>query len=93
MIHLAIQETDVRADDNLRSVGGDMLGVVVAISNDDRTIDIKKRQDTAGFPDRVLPLGIVAFARRGQRDLQRRQGRLRRGLHGFWVAGLLMRPV
>lgn len=50
----AIQETDVRADDNLRSVGGDMLGVVVAISNDDRTIDIKKRQDTAGFHPEAL---------------------------------------
>ena len=50
-----VQETDVRADDDLKSVGGDKLGSVVAISNDDRTIDIKKRQDTAGFhPEAVF---------------------------------------
>jgi predicted RecB family nuclease len=44
-----VQETDVRADDDLKSVGGDKLGSVIAISNDDRTIDIKKRQDTASL--------------------------------------------
>ncbi|EIG63592.1 TM0106 family RecB-like putative nuclease [Bradyrhizobium sp. WSM1253] len=50
-----VQETDVRADDDLKSVGGDKLGKVVAISFDDRTIDIKKRQDTAGFhPEAVF---------------------------------------
>lgn len=50
-----VQEADVRADDDLRSVGGDKLGSVVAISDDDRTIDIKKRQDTADFhPDAVF---------------------------------------
>ncbi|MET4315545.1 TM0106 family RecB-like putative nuclease [Bradyrhizobium sp. RT4b] len=50
-----VQETDVRADDDLKSVGGDKLGSVVAISNDDRTIDVKKRQDTAGLhPEAVF---------------------------------------
>lgn len=50
-----VQETDVRADDDLKSVGGDKLGSVVAISDDDRTIDIKKRQDTAGsHPEAVF---------------------------------------
>jgi uncharacterized protein len=50
-----VQETDVRADDDLKSVGGDKLGSVVAISSDDRTIDIKKRQDTAGLhPEAVF---------------------------------------
>lgn len=50
-----IQDTDVRADDELKSVGGDKLGSVVAISIDDRTIDIKKRQDTASFhPEAVF---------------------------------------
>lgn len=50
-----VQETDVRADDDLKSVGGDKLGSVVAISDDDRTIEIKKRQDTAGFhPEAVF---------------------------------------
>ncbi len=51
----AIQETDVRAGDDLKGVGGDKFGSVVAISNDDRTIDIKKRQDTADVhPDAVF---------------------------------------
>ncbi|APO52364.1 TM0106 family RecB-like putative nuclease [Bradyrhizobium diazoefficiens] len=50
-----VQETDVRADDDLKSVGGDKLGSVVTISDDDRTIDIKKRQDTASFhPEAVF---------------------------------------
>ncbi|WP_028145944.1 AAA domain-containing protein [Bradyrhizobium japonicum] len=50
-----VHETDVRANDDLKSVGGDKLGSVVAISNDDRTIDIKKRQDTASFhPEAVF---------------------------------------
>jgi uncharacterized protein len=50
-----VQETDVRADDELNAVGGDKLGHVVAISKDDRTIDIKKRQDMAGYhPDAVF---------------------------------------
>ena len=42
-----VQESDIRAGDDLKSVGGDKFGSVVAISNDDRTIDIKKRKDTA----------------------------------------------
>jgi predicted RecB family nuclease len=50
-----VQETDIRADDDLKSVGGDKLGSVVAISDDDRTIDIKKRKDTASFhPEAVF---------------------------------------
>jgi predicted RecB family nuclease len=50
-----VQETDVRADDDLKSVGGAKFGNVVAISNDDRTIDVKKRQDTADFhPEAVF---------------------------------------
>ncbi|SED72625.1 TM0106 family RecB-like putative nuclease [Bradyrhizobium erythrophlei] len=49
------QETDVRADDDLKTVGGDKFGSVVAISDDDRTIDIKKRQDTASVhPEAVF---------------------------------------
>jgi predicted RecB family nuclease len=50
-----VQETDIRADDDLKSVGGDKLGSVVAISSDDRTIDVKKRKDTANLhPDAVF---------------------------------------
>jgi predicted RecB family nuclease len=43
-----VQETEVRAGDDLRQLGGEKFGKVEAISLDDCTIDIKKRQDTAG---------------------------------------------
>jgi uncharacterized protein len=45
----ALQDTDIRAEDDLRSIGGDKFGRVVAISLDERTIDIKKRADTASL--------------------------------------------
>jgi predicted RecB family nuclease len=45
----ALQDTDIRADDDLRSIGGDKFGRVVAISLDERTIDIKKRGDTSSL--------------------------------------------
>lgn len=41
------QETDIRPEKGLRQTGGAELGKVAAISLDDRTIDIKKRKDTA----------------------------------------------
>lgn len=43
----ALQDTNIRAEDELRNLGGDKLGSVVAVSLDDRTVDIKKRKDTA----------------------------------------------
>jgi predicted RecB family nuclease len=43
----ALQDTDIRVDDDLRSIGGDKFGRVVAISLDERTFDVKKRGDTA----------------------------------------------
>jgi predicted RecB family nuclease len=50
-----LQDTDVRPESDLRSVGGEKFGSVVAISHDTRTIDIKKRGDTAGFhPEAVF---------------------------------------
>jgi predicted RecB family nuclease len=50
-----LQDTDVRPDSELRSVGGQKFGTVVAISHEDRTIDIKKRGDTAGYhPEAVF---------------------------------------
>jgi predicted RecB family nuclease len=42
-----LQDTDIRPEGKLRSIGGDHFGTVVAISHDDRTIEIKKRGDTA----------------------------------------------
>ena len=41
------QETDIRAESNLYGVGGKKLGSVAAMSLDDRTVDIKKRRDSA----------------------------------------------
>ncbi|MCS3893293.1 uncharacterized protein M2171_002426 [Bradyrhizobium japonicum USDA 38] len=50
-----LQDTDLRPDSELRSVGGQKFGSVVAISHEDRTIDIKKRGDTAAFhPEAVF---------------------------------------
>jgi hypothetical protein len=50
-----LQDTDIRPESDLRSVGGQKFGSVVAISHDDRTIDIKKRGDTAEFhPEAVF---------------------------------------
>ncbi|CFX30143.1 conserved protein of unknown function [Candidatus Filomicrobium marinum] len=50
------QETDLRGDEELRSQGGEKFGTVAAISFDDRTIDIKKRKDSAG----INPVAIFA---------------------------------
>lgn len=41
------QETDLRGTKSLRGVGGDKYGTLVAISSKTRTIDIKKRMDSA----------------------------------------------
>ena len=49
------QETELRGGEDLRSPGGARLGKVEAISFTDDTIDIKKRQDTAGLhPEAVF---------------------------------------
>src|SRR6516165_3949556 len=42
-----IQETDLRGGEDLRSCGGAPLGKLEEISFDNRTVDIKKRKDTA----------------------------------------------
>lgn len=56
----ALQDTDIRAEDDLNSIGGDKFGYVAAISVDDRTIDIKKRGDTAGFhPEAIFAHNFV----------------------------------
>jgi hypothetical protein len=47
-----------------------------------------------GFPDRVLAPRVAALARRRERDLQGREGRLHGRFHGFPLAGLLgRRPI
>jgi predicted RecB family nuclease len=54
------QDTDVRNEDELHSIGGNKFGTVVAISQDSRTVDIKKRKDTAGFhPDAIFAHKVI----------------------------------
>jgi uncharacterized protein len=54
------QETEMRGGEELRMPGGEKFGVVATISLDERTIDIKKRQDTAGVhPDAVYAHKVI----------------------------------
>ncbi|MDW9377918.1 TM0106 family RecB-like putative nuclease [Sinorhizobium meliloti] len=55
------QDTDIRDDDDLRAAGGDAFGKVVAISQDGRTVDIKKTKKTAA----VHPDGVFAHTHIG----------------------------
>ena len=63
-----VQETDLRGGEDLRQTGGEKFGKVEEISFDDRTIDIKKRQDTAGvhpvavYAHKVVDLKVLAEA-------------------------------
>lgn len=54
----AQQDTDIRAGDDLHSLGGDKFGKVTAVSLEARTIDIKKRRDTAN----VHPPAVFAHS-------------------------------
>jgi predicted RecB family nuclease len=62
------QDTDLRGDEDLRSLGGARFGNVEAISLEGRTIDIKKRQDTANlhpeavFAHLIVPSQVLADA-------------------------------
>src|SRR5262249_41032640 len=54
------QDTDLRGDEDLRQLGGKKFGAVVAISLDHRTIDIKKRKDTADVhPEAVFAHQLI----------------------------------
>jgi RNase H-like protein len=54
------QETEFRGDESLHKVGGAKFGTVHAISLDDRTIDIKKREDSADFhPEAVFAHKVI----------------------------------
>lgn len=58
--HFALQDTDIRVEDKLHSIGGDDFGRVVAMSLDNRTIDVKKRGDTASLhPEAVFTHSFV----------------------------------
>jgi hypothetical protein len=62
------QDTDIRGDEDLRMLGGEKFGKVNAISLEQRTVDIKKRQDTAGlhppaaYAHKVIDTQILADA-------------------------------
>jgi AAA domain len=47
--HFPPQETEIRGGEDLRHMGGARLGAVEAISFENATIDIKKRQDSVGL--------------------------------------------
>ena len=67
------QDTDLRGDEALRMNGGDRIGTAVAISVDDRTVDIKKSEGTAGIhPDAVFAHQM--FDTRQQADALMRLG-------------------
>lgn len=54
------QETELRGDEVLHAVGGKPFGKVDAISLDDRTVDIKKRQDSASLhPEAVFSHKVI----------------------------------
>ena len=49
------QETELRGGESLRRTGGAKFGSIESISLDDRTVDIKKRMDSAGLhPEAVF---------------------------------------
>jgi uncharacterized protein len=62
------QETEIRGGEELRNLGGDRLGNVEFIAFDSNTVDIKKRQDTAGlhpgavFAHSYVDTGVIAEA-------------------------------
>jgi uncharacterized protein len=54
------QETEIRGGEDIKSLGGVSFGAVEAISIADRTIDIKKRKDTASVhPEAVFAHKVV----------------------------------
>lgn len=54
------QETDMRGSEDLYQLGGAKFGSIDAISLNDRTIDIKKRKDSAGLhPEAVFAHKVV----------------------------------
>jgi predicted RecB family nuclease len=56
-----IQDTDLRGGEELRSCGGDAFGKLEDISFDDRTVDIKKRKDTAGqHPEAIFAHKVIS---------------------------------
>ena len=54
------QETELRGGEDLRRVGGEKFGKIEDISLDQRTVDIKKRMDSAGLhPEAVFAHQVI----------------------------------
>lgn len=62
------QDTELRGDEDLRMLGGAKFGKVDAISLESRTVDVKKRQDTADvhpeavYAHKVIDAQVIADA-------------------------------
>jgi uncharacterized protein len=69
------QETELRGGEELKSIGGTSFGALDAISFSDRTIDVRKRKDTAD----VHPEAV--FAHKVVRCPEQQNARLRIGEH------------
>ncbi|WP_051040886.1 hypothetical protein [Rhizobium leguminosarum] len=55
-----MQDTDIRGEDELRAVGGESFGKVVAISQDARTLDVRKSKKSADLhPDGVFVHALI----------------------------------
>jgi len=55
------QEADIRGREDLRSLGGAKFGKIESISLHDRTVDVKKRRDTATFhPSAVFAHDLIS---------------------------------
>ncbi|MFB9984384.1 TM0106 family RecB-like putative nuclease [Mesorhizobium kowhaii] len=48
------QETDIRVEDDLHNVGGDKIGTTVAVSQQNRTVDIKKTGKSIGIHPQAI---------------------------------------
>jgi AAA domain len=56
-----VQETDLRGGEDLKSCGGEAFGKLEEISFDDRTVDIKKRKDTADeHPEAIFAHRLIS---------------------------------
>jgi uncharacterized protein len=77
------QDCELRAKDELRSMGGDKLGTVVALSHETHTVDIKKKQTTAdAHPSAVFGHKYVGAKVIAEAILRIGEHVVTHGLHG-----------
>ena len=80
-----LQETELRGEDELHCAGGDKLGKITAISLEDYTVDVKKREDTA----QIHPEAVFAHTYVNTKVLEESLERLGEYVveHGLYGAG------